>query len=418
MTMGAGTGASVPGKIYRVSEINSEVQSLLETEYPGVSVTGEISGWTRAASGHCYFELKDDRAALRCVLFRSHGARLSFEPADGIDAIATGQLTLYAARGQYQLRAERLVPSGVGQLQKAFEALKARLQAEGLFAEARKRELPRFPRVVGLVTSPTGAAVRDIIRILHARWPMVEILLLPVRVQGEGAAEEIAAGIGAHSRCGRADVLIVGRGGGSIEDLWAFNEETVVRAIAASRIPVISAVGHESDVTLSDLVADRRAATPSQAAELAVRDQREIRRMLRDLDLRLVRGALNGLSTRRRELRQIVKSHGLNRPRSIVEGAMQRLDEIAHRWRVAYRRLAADRRGRVRELAGKLEALDPTKVLARGYALCATEAGRLVRDGAALSTGEKVTLRFARGGARCRVDESWPAGQPAERMDR
>ncbi len=406
--------ANLPEKIYEVGELNAEVQDLLETEYETVAVEGEVSGWVRAASGHCYFDLKDEEATLRCVLFRSFATRLGFEPADGVCAIAVGRLTLYPARGQYQLRVERLVPGGEGELQKAFEALKARLLAEGLFADERKRSIPEFPRTIGIVTSPTGAAVRDVIRIARSRWPGIEFLLSPVRVQGEGAAAEIAAGITAQARWNRADVLIVGRGGGSIEDLWAFNEEVVVRAVAESPIPVISAVGHESDVTLSDLAADVRASTPSRAAELAVPEQREVGRLLRDLGARLVNAQSSAIERRRQRIRQIARSHGLHRPRTIVEGAMQRLDELTARWRLTATLITSRHRPVLAELGGKLRALDPTQVLSRGYAICATEDGRLIREGGALASGDRLTLRFHQGGAHCRVDDAWAAPPKGE----
>jgi exodeoxyribonuclease VII large subunit len=404
-------------RVYRVSEINAAASRLLEETYGFVLVDGEISDFKRhGQSGHCYFSLKDEGAELRCVLFRTAAARLKFAPADGVRVVASGRLTIYAARGQYQLVVEEMVVSGEGELQRRFEALRARLQAEGLFAEERKRRLPRFPRVVGVVTSPSGAAVRDIVRVLRARWPGAAILLSAVRVQGEGAADDIARGIARQGGWGRADVLIVGRGGGSLEDLWAFNEEAVVRAIVASPIPVISAVGHESDVTLSDFAADVRASTPSRAAELAVPDRREVQARLAVLARRLHLATREGLRARGELLRRVGGSHGLHRPRMVVENAAQRIDEIARRLELAGRHGLRDRRGLLAALAGRLRALDPSSVLGRGYALCATEDGGLVRDGGRLRRGDRLRLRFERGGAAATVDDAW-AGGPGPREE-
>ena len=263
-------------RIYSVAELSLEIRNLLERQFPDVWVTGEVSNLRAAGSGHLYFTLKDETAQLRAVCFRNQARYLKFKPQDGLAVIARGRLSVYEARGEYQLYVEFLEPAGLGALQLAFEQLKQKLAAEGLFDPARKKPLPMLPRVIGVVTSPTGAVIRDILRILHRRFRNINVLIYPVKVQGEGAAQEIAQGIEYFNRQAPVDVMIVARGGGSLEDLWAFNEEVVARAIAASKIPVISAVGHETDFTIADFVADLRAPTPSAAAELVVRRKQDL----------------------------------------------------------------------------------------------------------------------------------------------
>ena len=268
-------------RVLSVSELTGSIKALLEGEFPSVWVSGEISNFSRPGSGHCYLTLKDDAAQIRAVLWRSAASRVRFDLHDGLEVLCQGSLDVYAPRGSYQLVIEQIEPRGVGALEQALRKLRERLAAEGLFAAERKRPLPRFPRRIAFVTSPTGAAVRDFLEVIRRRWHGVHVLVVPVRVQGDGAAEEIAAGVALVNRLAvEVDVLVVGRGGGSLEDLWAFNEEVVVRAIHASRIPVVSAVGHEIDVTLSDLVADVRALTPSEAAERIVPAAEEVRAYL------------------------------------------------------------------------------------------------------------------------------------------
>ncbi len=278
--------------VLTVSALTAQLRAVLEERFPAVWVEGEISNYRLYGSGHAYFTLKDADAQLRCALFRTRGRRLRFEPADGLHVMAFGSVEVYAQRGEYQLVVELLEPKGLGALQLAFEQLKARLQAEGLFEQARKRELPRFPRKIGIVTSPSGAALRDMLRVIGRRFGELHIVIAPCRVQGDGAAEEIARGLGDLNALGDVDVIIVGRGGGSLEDLWAFNEETVARAIVASKAPVISAVGHEVDFTIADFVADLRAPTPSAAAELVVREKQAVVDALEELRRRLCRAAV------------------------------------------------------------------------------------------------------------------------------
>ena len=296
-------------KIFSVSELSQGIKNLLEREYPDVWVTGEVSNFRAAASGHLYFTLKDATAQLRAVCFRNQARYLKFKPQDGISVIARGHLSVYEARGEYQLYVEYLEPAGLGALQLAFEQLKQKLAAEGLFDTARKKPLPLLPRTIGVVTSPTGAVIRDILRILRRRFRNMNVLIYPVKVQGEGAAEEIVEGVKYFNREQNVDVMIVGRGGGSLEDLWAFNEEVVARAIAASGIPVISAVGHETDFTIADFVADLRAPTPSAAAELVVHRKQDFLTELENRARRMTQIVRLQLSEARQRLTELRMHH-------------------------------------------------------------------------------------------------------------
>jgi exodeoxyribonuclease VII large subunit len=427
-----------------------------------VWVKGEISGWKGPqSSGHAYFHLKDASATLPCAMFRNSAAKLTFTPKDGLEVEAFGEISVYEPRGAYQLIIKQLRPAGIGALLAQLEELKRRLADEGLFDAARKQPLPRYPRTVGVVTSPVGAAVRDVVKVLRARWPGIRIVLAPVKVQGEGAAVEIAAAIERFDRWGGADVLIVGRGGGSIEDLWAFHEEAVVRAIAAARTPILSAVGHEVDVTLADHAADVRAATPSNAAELAVRDARETRLQIDAYERRIDVKVRHRLERLRRDLTAMLRQHGFRRVKDLFIHWRQRTDDLRgrldqgvratlgaarERWeraRTAWglreavpRRLAEaragldrsrsaledaivarvlDRRRHVLALADRLRALSPRLVLERGYALVRGPEGAFVRSAASLAAGAHVTLEFARGEAdatvtRIRHGEDAPDG--------
>ncbi len=439
-----------PERIFTVGELTRRIRAVLESGFPSLWVRGEISGIKRHDSGHVYFALKEGRDALiDCAMWRTSALRLSFEPRDGMEVEAYGNLSVYEPRGRYQLNVKELRPAGLGALLLALEELKRRLQAEGLFAAERKRELPRYPRRVGLVTSPVGAAVRDVVKVLRARWPSIGIVLAPVRVQGPGAAAEIANAIGRFGRWGGADVLIVGRGGGSLEDLWAFNEEIVVRAIAASRVPVIAAVGHEVDWTLTDLVADRRAATPSNAAEIAVCDRVDVLRRIDTLRRRSERAVRDALARRRRTLDALIRKYGFRRPQDSLAIWQQRIDELRERMRgallarvrVARERLRVardgyglrewprllrarhagidalharldaalaralhDRRVRLLGYGDRLRALSPRQVLERGFCIVRAADGRLVRGVESLAVGERLALEFARGEADARVE--------------
>lgn len=407
-------------RVLTVSQLTAGIKELLESSFPAVWVSGEVSNLSRPGSGHCYLTLKDEQAQIRAVLWRTTASRLRFELEDGMEVICQGDLDVYAPRGSYQLVIRKIEPKGVGALELALRRLRERLAAEGLFAAERKRPLPRFPRRVAFVTSPTGAAVRDFLEVLRRRWRGTDVLIVPVRVQGDGAAVEIAAGIEAVNRLAAhpnglpIDCLIVGRGGGSLEDLWAFNEEPVVRAIHASQIPVISAVGHEIDVTLSDLVADRRALTPSEAAELVAPDSEEIAAALRGYRKRLALALQGRAAMLRARLDAIAARRVFRRPRDRVEELVQRLDELSARHDRAMRRMLHNVRRTAAAVEGRLESLSPLGVLKRGYSLTTRAAdGQIIRDAAVLAVGETMMTRFAAGQAISRVEEIPPAALPA-----
>jgi len=394
-------------RVYTVSEITLGMRLLIEESFPAIWVEGEVSNFTHHTSGHMYFSLKDERAQLPAVLFKNRAMRLRFRLEDGLLVRAFGRLSLYERSGKYQMIAEEIVPAGMGALELALAQLRERLGKEGLFDAARKRPIPLFPRAIGVVTSPTGAVVHDIRRIVLRRFPSVPLVLMPVRVQGEGAAEEIARGIEEMNAWGGVDVMIVGRGGGSLEDLWAFNEERVVRAIVASRIPVISAVGHEVDVTLADLAADLRAPTPSAAAEVAVPDRAEVGRRVAHLFSALRQALVRSAQSRRERWARLVKSYGFRMPVHRVREAVQALDEARRRIVVAVGATHERRARDLAALAARLTALSPLGVLERGYAVARREpSGEVVRDAAQLSPGDALALTFARGGARARVEET------------
>jgi len=452
-------------RILTVGELTLAIKELLAGTFPGQWVKGEISGFRGPQpSGHLYFKLKDADAQLDCAMFKMNAMRLGFVPRDGMEVEAFGEISVFPPRGNYQLVIKQMRVAGIGALLAQLEELKRRLAAEGLFDAARKQPLPRYPRTVGIVTSPVGAAVRDIVKVLRARSPGIRIVLAPVRVQGEGAAAEIAAAIQRFDRWGGADLLIAGRGGGSIEDLWAFNEEVVVRAIAAASTPIVSAVGHEVDTTLADLAADVRAATPSNAAELAVRDVTAVRRQvdetIRRVDLR-VRARLDRL---RHGLDALRKRHGFRRIRDLFEYWQQRMDElrdrldtrlrgrltaarerlsralVAYGLRQALRRRIAEARAKIEpsrkrltdrvvtrilderrraiSLEKRLLGLSPKEVLKRGYALVKGPDGMFVRSAEALAVGDGVTLEFARGEADATVTTIRKGGSDAAREGR
>lgn len=397
---------STAQNIYTVSQVNNYVKRLLDGDeaLSRIYVRGEISNYKRYPSGHHYFTLKDEQGAIRSVLFRGSAARLRFQPDNGMKVIAFGRVTLFPRDGSYQLYVDALTPDGVGELTIAFEQLKARLEAEGLFDPAHKKPIPRMPGTVGIITSSAGAAVHDMIRILGERWPMTQVKLLGVRVQGPEAPDEIAGAIAYANRWQVADVLIVGRGGGSLEDLWAFNDERVARAIYASALPVISAVGHEPDVTISDFVADLRAATPSNAAELAVPDRLEVSAALTSLRERLLRTQTLRLRRERDRLERCRAARSLRDPMAPVNDARLALDYSVRRLAAAQERSLHTQRERLSALTAALDAMSPLKVLARGYTV--TE-----RDGALLSSVKQVELldqlqvRFYDGTVQCTVNQ-------------
>ncbi len=397
-----------PGRfpVYSVSQVNGHVKRLLDGDglLSGLLVRGEISNYKCYPSGHHYFSLKDTQSAIRCVLFRGDAARLRFRPANGMSIVAFGRVSAFPRDGQYQLYCTELFPDGQGALDQAFEQLRLRLEQEGLFDPARKQALPAFPRRIALVTSPAGAAVRDMIRILGARWPMAGVLVTPVRVQGEGAAEEIAAAIHALNNRADIDLIITGRGGGSREDLWAFNEECVARAIAVSNIPVISAVGHEPDVSISDYAADLRAATPSNAAELAVPDQADMRARIESLRRRLAAAQRARLAGARRELERLRQSRMLRDMRAPIQDRRLLLDSDQRRLAMALDRQIKARRTALARLSAGLDAMSPLKVLGRGYAI-ARKGDQVLTSVRQAEPGEPLEIMLSDGVLRCRTEE-------------
>ena len=451
LDFGGSAGSQPPRRqALTVSELTRRLQGLLETEFVDVWVEGEVSNLKRAASGHMYFSLKDAGAQIRAVVWKTDARLLRFKPRDGMQVLARGSLRVYPPRGDYQVSVQVLEPLGKGSLAQAFEELKERLEKEGLFAPGRKRPLPLLPRRIAVVTSPTGAVIRDILRVLHRRYPSLEVLVYPVRVQGEEAAGEIARAISALNRLGGLDVVILARGGGSLEDLWAFNEESVARAIAASRIPTLSAVGHETDVTIADFVADVRAATPSAAAERVVQPREELQARVNAAGNRL--GA--ALRLRLARTRARVEAAAAHRVFAAEQGRLhvraQRVDELVRRGeRALVRRLetSRERAGRKRErlevlrwdrqlavrrervarrverlhgllrgrvdqrrarlagMAGRLEGLSPVAVLGRGYALVWDEAtGVLLRDAGETELGHVLRVRLHKGTVHATVE--------------
>lgn len=381
-----------------VSELTRLIRMSLEETFRGVVVRGETSGVHISQAGHVYFTLKDAAAQIRVVMWASNARRLKFRIEDGVELIVGGGLSVYEARGEYQIVANWIEPCGVGALQLAFEQLKAKLEKEGLFDPARKKPLPFLPRVIALVTSPVGAAVHDMLNIIERRFPRVRLLIYPVKVQGEGAAEEIAAAIRHLNEAAPSvfgvpgiDVMIVGRGGGSLEDLWCFNEEVVARAIFASRIPVISAVGHETDVTISDLVADRRALTPSDAAQIVVPDRSKLLAETEELGLRMSRALVHVVNMARARLDALRDSRAFRRPFELLAQLSQRLDDSAVRLDAAMRIVIAQAKARLTALGAKLDALSPLKVLCRGYSITRKMAdGHIVTDAAQLRSGDGI----------------------------
>ncbi len=388
-------------RVWSVSQVNRAVRALLEGSVDALWVGGEIANWTRARSGHCYFSLKDDQAQIRCVMWRQDAQSLPTDPEQGMQVRAFGALTLYEARGEYQLAVRRLEAEGAeGLWRLAFEKLRRKLEEEGLLDPARKRPLPRYPACVGVVTSATGAAVHDILNVLGRRAPWVRVVLRGVRVQGEGASREIASGVEALARSGLCDVIIVGRGGGSLEDLWAFNEEPVARAIVACPVPVVSAVGHETDVTISDLVADLRAPTPSAAAEAVAPDGGAVLEQLRALPARLARG-LRGTLERRRDVVAGRRASLSSAMEAKMAPLRQAIDLDLARLERSARQLVDGRRRDLAGLAGRLEALSPLATLERGYAVARTRDGKLLREVRAFPPGLPFVLRVADGSVRC-----------------
>jgi exodeoxyribonuclease VII large subunit len=438
-------------RVYTVSELNSAIRGILDHEFSDVWVAGEISGAKLATSGHYYFTLKERDAQVRCVCFRSTHRYLKFKPRDGVAVVARGRIDVFEARGEYQLLVEFLEPQGHGALQFAFEELKKKLAAEGLFDPARKRPMPRFPRRVGFVTSPRGAVISDMLQVLDRRFPGLHLRLFPASVQGEGSVEEVCRGLEFFGRSKWAELVIIARGGGSLEDLWTFNEEAVARAIAACPVPVVSAIGHETDVTIADFVADLRAPTPSAAAELIVCTREELLARIETFRRHLTQAARYRLAMARRELTQ----QGVQRALSVLQRAvgrrLQRIDEREYKLRERIRtlvevgnkahraletrlryfdprpRFARDRRrleiaqssmtqtvrlnlarrsGRVQQLTAKLSQLSPLSILDRGYAIVTKESGEIVKTNSAAPPGSALRIRLAEGSLNATVNRN------------
>ncbi len=435
-------------RIWTVRDLMASARTALERELTDVWVEGEISNYRPADSGHLYFTLKDDGAQMRVVMFRSQARLLRFRPADGLQVIARGRITIYEPRGELQLSAEYLEPKGAGALQIAFEQLKAKLAAEGLFDSARKKPIPVLPRRIGIVTSPRGAAIQDILNILRRRHETVNVLIYPAQVQGEAAPREVASGIRYFNRARSVDVIVVARGGGSLEDLAAFNDEALARIVAGSKIPVVSAIGHETDFTIVDFVADLRAPTPSAAAELVIQSKRQIHEQLDGLHRRLARASRYQLLMARQRLMQLAQHGAFARMRDVISRRQQRLDDLRYRMgtvqrerlrqyrrrlEVAGARLRAQdlryrlegmrhelqsrsaavvagaralvlaRRSRLEQLAARLEGLSPLNILERGYALVFDSAGNLVKSSEQVQPGEEITAQLHRGRIRATI---------------
>lgn len=396
--------------IYEVSQINEYIKLRFDDDafLNNLFLRGEISNYKCYPSGHHYFSLKDAGGSIRCVMFRGSAFSLRFRPENGMKVIAQGRISVFPRDGTYQFYVNQMTVDGVGDLHVAFEQLKAKLLAEGLFDPSRKRPLPRYPHTIAIITSSAGAALRDMLRILRKRYPLCEVKLLPVRVQGEEAPGEIAAALAYANRYRVADLIITGRGGGSIEDLWAFNDERVARAIAASEIPVISAVGHEPDVTISDFVADLRAATPSNAAELAVPDQMELRQALAARQALLLTQMQKRLKQERGTLERLASSRVLKSPINYINDRRLQVDYVQHRLTAAFSETVQRKHRRFASLTAKLDAMSPLKVLARGYSMASDGQGTLLRSVKQIKPGDRLTVRFADGSAAAVVEEVNP----------
>ena len=439
--------------VFSVSALVGEARQLLEGTFGTVAVEGEISNLAHPRSGHVYFTLKDSDAQLRCALFRREAQRLDFVPENGMQVLARGRLSIYPARGEFQLYVSSLEEAGLGALQRAFEALKKKLAEEGLFDQAAKRPLPRFPRRIGVITSPTGAALRDILNVLGRRYPAADVLIYPTQVQGASAAVTIAEALARASERGDSDVLILARGGGSLEDLWSFNEEVVARAIRASKIPVVSGVGHETDFTIADFAADFRAPTPSAAAESVTPDRSELLARLAQLRGRITQTWQRSERDRRQAITALAQRLDTQHPRRRLQERAQRLDELTERLGAAplrqlaslrsrlatlnaelnrhspllrvqrlrdqmarlderllrlWRLQAERRQSRVQTLAGRLHALGPEQTLARGYAIVFAADGSILREAARAHAGDTIRARLARGSLDAKVEKTDP----------
>jgi exodeoxyribonuclease VII large subunit len=399
---------TVPQKSFSVSELTSKIKNLLEPEFSAVSVKGEISNFKHHTSGHMYFTLKDKTAELRCVMFRGMNRNIQFKPEDGMDVLLQGKVTVYEMRGQYQLIVETMEPAGIGTLFLAFEALKKQLQSEGLFELSIKKPLPKYPRKIGIVTSQSGAAISDMVNIFQRRAPYIELMLRPAVVQGEEAARDIVNGIKQLDRIKSIDIIIIGRGGGSIEDLWPFNDELLARAISRCKTPIISAVGHETDVTISDMVSDVRAPTPSAAAEISAPSFSELNKIISNnldqlynlIDLQLKRQwqSLDRLSDR----------HEFQRPNTIIERHREVEKKLGHRLSLSLKHIISIKKTNIEGLVKEINALNPVYVLERGYSIAFKREGQIVRREDDLKVGESFVLKTGKGKMEAEKKQSLP----------
>jgi len=386
-------------RVLSVTQLNEYIKMLLDGSpiLSDICVKGEISNFVNHRTGHFYFSLKDEGGVVRAVMFKGSAAKLKFVPENGMKVIARGRVSSFVRDGQYQLYCEGMEPDGIGALYVAYEQLKRKLEEEGLFSEARKRPLPKIPTRVGIITSPTGAAVRDMINITGRRFPYAELVLYPSLVQGESAAKNLIAGVEYFNRTRRVDVIIIGRGGGSIEDLWAFNDEMLARAVAASAIPVISAVGHETDFTICDFASDRRAPTPSAAAELAVPDTAELKRKINNVTARMELLLSKAIEIRRTNLNQASQRRVLQSPAAVIDDKRMALLSLDNRMTSAEKLIVSASRNRFVALTAKLEALNPMSVVTRGYSAVFLEDGSLLKSVSQVSSGDKFSLRVSDG---------------------
>ena len=395
-------------QIFEVSQVNEYIKARMDADelLNGLFIRGELSNYKIYPSGHHYFTMKDANGALRCVMFRYSAMRLRFRPENGMKVIAVGRISVFPRDGAYQLYCEDLMPDGTGDLNVAFEQLKARLEAEGLFDRAHKKPLPQYPHRIAIITSGAGAAIMDMLRILARRYPLSKVMILPVRVQGTEAPAEIVGAIRYANRYQLADVIITGRGGGSLEDLWAFNDEHVARAIYASEIPVVSAVGHEPDVTISDYVADVRAATPSNGAELVAPDRQELLRHIAQLSARMTTMMEKQLSLSRRQLDMLAKKRVLQSPMHYIEDKRLALDYVHRRLIASSQQLLAGKKQKFISLTAKLDAMSPLKVLSRGYSVTHRADGSVLRASGEVAPGDEITVRLLHGSVRAEVLET------------
>jgi exodeoxyribonuclease VII large subunit len=383
-------------KIFSISEVTGIIKGVIDENFKDIAVQGEISNYKKHTSGHIYLTLKDEGAQLSAVIWRGNAANLKINLQDGIKVIAKGSITVYEPQGKYQIIISSIQPLGMGELQLAFERLKKKLQAEGLFDEEHKKPLPEYPESIGIVTSQTGAAIRDLVSVISRRYPVVKLIIYPVNVQGAGSAEEIANAIKIFNEYKKVDVLIVGRGGGSLEDLWSFNEEIVARAIYDSAIPVISAVGHQIDFTISDFVADVRAATPSAAGEMVVPDKKELMERISDIQNLLFTNIKNNIDYHREQIQNLVKSYSFNRPIDLLRRYQQRLDDIVSRIETLAIHKMNISKEKINSLEKRLLALNPESILNRGYVIVKRQ-DKIIDSAKTLKANDDIDLKFRDG---------------------